>query len=91
MIKTATIELDEYLNLKEFHDKIKFGQAQIIDMSRFYSLSEVYHKRYLYIGKDDFAKKYEKEFTDLQNENFRLNKELSKLKKRNLFERIINK
>lgn len=91
MIKTVTIELNEYLNLKEFHDRIKYGVAQIIDMSRFYSTSMVDHQRYFYIGKDDFAKKYQKEFTDLQNENFRLKKELSELKNKNLLQRIINK
>jgi hypothetical protein len=89
MIKTITIELNEYLNLKEFHDAVK-KDAQIIHMSRFYSTSLVEHQTYLYISKDDFAKKYQKEFVQLQNENNNLWQQLIKLKNRNLFQRIIN-
>jgi hypothetical protein len=91
MKKTITIELDEYLNLKEFHDKIKNENAQMIDMSRFYSTSLVHHQTYLYISKDDFAKKYQKEFFELQNENSKLRQRIDELKYRNLFQRIINK
>jgi hypothetical protein len=90
MTKTIQINLDEYLNLKEFHDKVKYENAQMIDMSRFYSTSSVHYQQYLYISKDDFAKKYQKEFYDLQNENNNLIEKLNKLKKRNLFQRILN-
>jgi hypothetical protein len=91
MKKTITIELDEYLNLKEFHDKIKYEDAQLIDMSRFYSTSLVHHQTYLYISKDDFAEKYQKEFFELQNENNKLWDKIDKLKNRNLLQRILNK
>jgi hypothetical protein len=91
MEKTILIHLNEYLKYKEFHDKIKYEDAQIIDMSRFYSTSLVHHQQYLYISKDDFAKKYQKEFYELQNENEKLRSKIEKLKNRNLFERIINK
>lgn len=91
MTKTITIELDEYLQLKEFHDKVKYEDAQIIDMTRFWSSSIAYHQRYMYLGKDDFAEKYRKEFIQLQNDNFEYRQYNEKLVKRNLFERIINK
>ena len=91
MNKTIQIELQEYLNLKDFYDKIKYEDAQIIDMSRFYSTSLVHHQQYLYISKDDFAKKYQKEFYELQNENEKLRSKIEKLKNRNIFQRILNK
>lgn len=91
MEKTILIHLNEYLKYKEFHDKIKYEDAQIIDMTRFWSSSMAHHQRYLYLGKDEFAEKYQKEFCELQDKNFELNQKLEKLKNRNLFERIINK
>jgi hypothetical protein len=90
MEKTIQLNLDEYLHLKEFHDAVK-KDAQLIDMSRFYSTSLVHHQTYLYISKDDFAKKYQKEFFELQNENSKLRLKIDELKYRNLFQRILNK
>ena len=89
MEKTIPLPLEEYLYLKDFHDAIK-NDAQIIDMSRYYSTSCVHHQKYLYISKDDFAKKYQKEFVELQNENYHLKSKLEKLKSRNLLQRILN-
>lgn len=90
MEKTILINLNEYLKYKEFHDKIKYEDAEIIDMTRFWSSTMAHHQRYLYLGKDDFAKKYQAEFTELQNENYELRQQIEKFKNRNLFERIIN-
>jgi len=91
MEKTILIHLNEYLKYKEFHDKVKFEQAEIINMTRFYNESLVHHQRYMYLGKDDFAEKYQKEFDELQNENEKLRSKIEKLKNRNIFQRLINK